>query len=213
MQVVSPVLSRSFVESGQALPRRFARAAHLMAVLAVPVAVAGAMTADRVVPVIPGFASYEGAGDALAILAPGAALIYLGTLVQGTLVSAHLQRQLLAIAAVGLVVNVVLNVALIPPFSYIGASVATTVTEGAILVMSLWVARRWAGLLWPIDRLLPLLLAAGVMALALVAGFALEPVLQLVVGLVAYVVALPLTRALTWSDLSGVIKRDAVIVE
>ena len=61
LTVLNPVLSRSFVAGREVLRRRFASIVHLVAIPALFVAVAGAMTAWRVLPALPGFAKFGGA--------------------------------------------------------------------------------------------------------------------------------------------------------
>lgn len=205
MAVLSPVISRSVVEGHEVLSRRWSRILHLVSLLAVPVAVAGAMCAWRLLPVVPGFGEYEGAGVALAILAPGAAVIFVAMVVQGVLVSSHLQGLLLRISAGGLVLNLAANAALIPPFSYVGAAIATTATEVFVLGWSLVQARRRLGLGWPTDRLGRTGVATGVLAAVLVPGYLLHPLAQLAIGLIAYATALIALKAVSWEDVRGLV--------
>jgi O-antigen/teichoic acid export membrane protein len=118
-----------------------------------PVAVLGPLTAWRLLPALPGFEAFDGAGVALAIMAPGAAVIIMGTVVQGALIAAHLQRLLLRISAVGLAINLGLIAVLIPWQSYVGAAVATTATEVLVVGISIVVAHRRLGLALPYGRM------------------------------------------------------------
>ncbi len=183
MSVLSPVLSRSVVEGAVVLRRRYARALELLLAVAVPIGVAGAFCAWRLLPRLPGFDEFEGAGVALSILAPAAALILLGTVVQGALISGHLQGLLLRIAAVGLAVNLALNAVLIPTASYVGAAVATTLTELVMLTLSMRAARARLGVAHATASTWRLLVAAIVLAVVLAIGMALDPWLQLGLGL------------------------------
>jgi O-antigen/teichoic acid export membrane protein len=199
MAVLSPVLSRSFVEGEGVLQRRYAQSVHLVSVIAIALAVGGAMTAWRFLDELPGFGDYAGAGIALAILAPAAALIFVGTIVQSVLVSGHLQRRLLVIAGSGVGVNAALTIGLVIPFSYVGAAVATLATEVFLLVFSLIEVRRRLRLRWPLARFARALVAGAALAAVLAVGYLLDPLLQLAVGLVA---AGPLAFA------AGAIRRD-----
>jgi O-antigen/teichoic acid export membrane protein len=165
----------------------------------------------RVLPTLPGFGRFHGGGVALSILAPTAGLILVGTVVQGLLVSAHEQRRLLVIAAIGFVLNLVLNVALIVPYSYVGAAVATTATEVGLVLVSLREARLRLGVRWPVARL-PAVVAATALLLAVTSlGFLVHPLAQLAIALAVYVPALLATRALGASDLRGVLRREATL--
>jgi O-antigen/teichoic acid export membrane protein len=205
MTILGPVMARSFVEGPDVLARRYRRAVHLITLVAFPLAVGGAMTAWRFVPTIPGFGEFDGAGRALSILAPSTALIFIGSLTSRLLLAAHLQGQLLRISAVGLVTVLVLNAALIPPFSYIGAAVATTVAELVVVGLGLRVARRELGISIDVAHARRALRGVAVMAVALVPGYLVHPWVQIGFAAICYVVALLPTGALRWSDIAGVI--------
>jgi O-antigen/teichoic acid export membrane protein len=179
MTVLAPVFSRSFVEGGDVLRRRFRHSAGLLSVPAVYLAVVGGATAWRVLPELPGFAEFEGGGVALSIMCPAAGLILLGTVLQGTLISGHLQGVLLRVSAIGLGVNIALNLILIPLFSYVGAAAATTATEALLIGLSQREARRRLDLSWDRRQLLGLALATGVACALLGLGFLLDPFIQL----------------------------------
>jgi O-antigen/teichoic acid export membrane protein len=116
-------------------------------------------------------------------------------------VAAHLQRTLVWISGCALLVNVAANFALIPSASYVGAAVATVLTEGLALVLSMEVLRRRCGLrrtprgLWRVAG------AVAVMGAALVPGYALAVPLQLCLGLMGLAVGVWATRPIRMNDL------------
>ena len=200
MSVLAPVFSRSVVEGGAALQRRYGRALELLAVPAVLVAVAGALCSWRLLPRLPGFGEFGGAGVALSIMSPAAALILLGTVVQGVLISGHLQGRLLRLAAAGLTVNLALNAVLIPSASYVGAAVATTLTEVVLLALSAREAHLRLGLRHWTPQTARVGRAGLVLAAVLAAGLAVDPWIQLGFGLAAYGGALALLGGLSAED-------------
>jgi O-antigen/teichoic acid export membrane protein len=206
ISVLQPVIARSAVEGIETLRRRYARALQLMTVAALGVAVIGGMTAARAVPAVPGFEEYGGAGDALAVLSIAAALAFLGTVVQATLIATHRQRQLVYAAGVALVLNVVLNAALIPRYSYMGAAWATVVTEIAVLLFSLWAAHTLR-LGWPLRDLGRAAAAGALAAGVLVLTYAFPPLVQVAAGIVAYTAAVVVTGAIARSDVALVLGR------
>jgi O-antigen/teichoic acid export membrane protein len=209
MTVLAPVFSRSFVEGGEGLRRRFRQSTHLLSVAAVYIAVVGGATVWRVLPELPGFAEYDGGGVALSIMCPAAALILLGTVVQGTLISGHLQGLLLRIAAIGLAVNVALNLILIPLFTYVGAAAATTATEAVLIGLSQREARRRLGLSWDRRRLLGLAAATAVTCAVLAPGFLIDPFLQLGLATVAFAAAVLALGVLRPHELGRLMRRAA----
>jgi len=206
--ILGPVLARSAVDSIAVLEHRSRVALHLMSLLAVPVAIGGALTAWRVVPALPGFARYEGAGVALALLAPAIAAIFLATLVQTVLVSGHEQRALVRVAAGALGLNLALNLALIAPFSFVGAAVATSLTEVAVLGGSVVVLRRRLGLRIGSPRLGRVAAAGAVLAVALVPGYLAPPLVQVALGIAAYGAAVLALGALSWVDVAALLTQD-----
>ena len=209
MSVLQPVLARSVQAAPGVLQRRYGQAVHLMALLGALVAVAGGMTAWRVLPALPGLEAFEGGGTALAIMSPAAGLILVATIVQATLLAARLERVVLRISLAGLAVNVGLIAVLIPPFSYVGAAVATTLTEVVLIVLSMLAVRRRLSLAWPSDRLPALLATAAVLGAVLVPGYLLQPFVQLAIGVVAFGVAALATGALRLGEVRLAVGRQA----
>lgn len=206
MSVLQPVIARSAVEGRVRLRRRYWRAIQLMAVAGIGIAVLGAMTGPRALPALPGFEDYDGAGRALAALAVAAALSFIGTVVQATLVATHRQRQLLYVAGAALLVNIALNVALIPPYSYMGAAWATVLTEAAVLAFSLWAAHPLhLGL--PLGGLGRVLAAGAILAAALAVTYGLPPLVQVAIGVIVYGAAALVTGAVARSELGLFLRR------
>ena len=201
MSVLAPVLARSFMEGAGVLQRRYGLAMHLVTVIAIGVSVGGAMTAWRVLPALPGFGAYDGGGVALSILSPAAGLILVGTIAQGVLIAGHRQQRLLRISAAGLALNLVLNLLLIPPYSYVGAAIATTVTEVLLVALSLREVRLRLSLHWPLARLWPVLGATAAMAAAITATYTIDPFAQVAIAVVVFAGALAVTGGLRPRDL------------
>jgi O-antigen/teichoic acid export membrane protein len=206
MAVLQPVIARSAVGDRSRLQRRYWRATQLMAVAGIGIAVLGVMTGPRALPALPGFEDYDGAGRALAVLSVAAALSFIGAVVQTTLIATHRQRQLLYVAGAALLVNIALNAALIPPYSYMGAAWATVITEVAVLVFSFWAA-------YPLHLGLPVrglgraLAAGAILAAVLAATYALPPLVQVAVGVLTYGVAVLVTGAVSRSELGLLVRR------
>lgn len=211
--VIGPVLSRSVVEGAAVVQRRFAVTIHLVSLLALPVGVLGAILGWRLLPIVPGFGEYERGAIVLSILAPAAGAVFLATIAQALLVSAHEQKVLLRIAAIGAVTNAVVNLALIPSFSLYGAAVATTATELAVLYLSFRILRQRVGATIAVDRVRTAVLAVAAAAVVAVAGYALPALLQAVLAGVAYLVAVLWLGAFRWSDLGGLQRSHGTTVE
>ena len=206
MSVLNPVLARSVLLGKAVLQHRYTSAMHLMSLAGMVVGVTGAMTAARTLPELPGFGNYRGAGTSLAILAPAATFIFIGTGLSGVLINAHQQRKLFWISGGALVINLVLNLVLIPPFSYRGAAVATTASELSVVVASLWSVNRTLGLRWPMHRFKQSMMCMAALAGALLPGYLLHPFAQLAIGGTFFLLALVPTGAFTFADLAPLLR-------
>ncbi len=209
--VLGPVFARSVVGSGDILQRRYRQAIHLIWLLALPIGLIGAMTAFRVLPMLPGFEHYRGAGRALAILAPAGALIIISTVLSSVLVSGGQQRRLLRTSLVVLVVSVAFDLALIPTLSYAGAAIATVITEAMTVSLSLWMIHRHLGLRWPISDVARTVPAILVTTGVLVVSYSTGPFEQVGLGLTAYVLCLVVTPALHVTDVPGLFQRPGPV--
>lgn len=131
--VLFPALSRYAVNDKDQFIRLCNDAMALLFGVAIPVAVWFCLSAKNVVLIFFG-EEYFDAYKVLQVL--GIALICLmpAALFNPAFAALHKQKMLMAIAAFSLVVNALVDLALIPHFSYLGAAIGTAVTEFAVFV-------------------------------------------------------------------------------
>jgi O-antigen/teichoic acid export membrane protein len=207
--VLQPVIAGSFAQTRDVLERRYERAMHAIGVAALPVAVIGGMTAWRVLPELPGFGRFEGAGIALSILAFAAAFSFVSTIVHLVLIAGHLQRALLVVAAISLVVNLPMVLILVPLLSYTGAAIAAAATGAVVTSLSIAVVRGRLGLALPIRRFTSAAGATIPLVGVLLIGYLLHPFVQLALGVVTYLVATFATGALRIRDFRNLLEARA----
>ena len=156
--------------------------------------------------------SFAPAASALPVLMGAFVSISFGYLVGNMVVILGLQRRFLAYAALGLVVNLLLNVILIPPYGFQAAAWVTLLTE--ITVMSLSMRRVLMQLdmrpVW--TRFGRVALAAALMAVVVAGARGAGAPLGVLAALagIAYIGLLFALRALTPSEVSGFLRRDPV---
>ena len=133
---------------------------------------------------------------ALAILAPSIALLFVNNAFIYTLTAMNRQLDFTRLSIATLAVNLVLNVALIPPFGYLGAATASTLTELALFAGGWWLLFRRGIRLRPLKTIgRPLLSAAAMAAVVyLIRGWPL--LLVAITGAAVYIAALFLLRAI-----------------
>lgn len=140
---VFPLLVRE--ESGaERRALQIARAADLLLVTSIGAAVATIVLAPDLVRLLGGPA-YDPAVVPLRILALSLPFSFVGMLLSWTLVARGLQHRLIPLAAVSVVLNLALNLALVPTYSY-KASAAITLAMEIVGVIALTAfVRRWVG--------------------------------------------------------------------
>lgn len=194
MTTLLPILSGAWPRDRERAMRIAWRSAEYLAAaslggLAVALAVAEPLT------VLLYGEDFAAAAPALPVLGGAFVFICFGYLTGNLILIAGLQRKLIAIGLVGLVVNVAGNVALVPPWGFMGAAWMTLATEAAVVSFSAVLLARAVGLGHPdLRRLARIFAAAGILALALVgldaAGLPLAPVLAVAaIGYPALVVS------------------------
>ncbi len=183
MNVVYPVLAVLHREAPERLLPALERFYRLLLLVGWPVSVGTVVLAGGLTNLMWG-SHYAGSAAALAILGAGIVLMFVNNTFIAGLNSIDRQLSFTWASVVSMVANVALNLALIPPLGYLGASCATVVTEAVLLAAAWWLLRKHlAGLAlhrlsWRIVLaglvmgavLLPFRGATGYAVLALVAG-------------------------------------------
>jgi O-antigen/teichoic acid export membrane protein len=118
------------------------------------------------------------------------------------------ELDLAKLLAAGLGANLLLNLALIPRFGPSGSAMATLVVAAGTLLGSSYLSERWVRLLEP-RRFASVAGATVVMVMAAWSALRwLNMWAAIGAGVVAYVGALLLLRALTWGELLVFLRRD-----
>lgn len=181
-----------------------ARSLKLSLVLLLPVAVTLAVLPGPILDLLFG-GGFEGAVTPLRILAPTVVVLGIVMLTSALIASRQAPRVLLGCFAIGLAVNLVANVIMIPAFGATGAASAMLATEIVLTVVLMRITVRLVGRFDLRATVGSALLAGAGMALVMVALAAILPV-ALLAGTVVYVGAFALAeRRLAPSDLELVL--------
>jgi O-antigen/teichoic acid export membrane protein len=171
------------------------RAMGLSVTVVLPFVVGGWLIAPSLMALIFG-ESYRGGAVALQLLLLSILLIA----IHGTTRNVFLARERLgaetAIVAIGVAVNIILNLILIPRSGITGAAVATVIGEAVILVLAAGTILGM-GLRPGLSRTMPPVVAGLAMAAAMsLIGLARPVVVLIAVGSVAYFVVLVIAQSL-----------------
>ncbi|MDD1761181.1 MAG: flippase, partial [Methanothrix sp.] len=137
--VIFPVMSRYFTSSPSFLKLLYAKYLKFMLILCLPLGIGTTLIADKIILFVFDVA-FAKSIIALQILIWTTVLTFAGAAFVKLLESTNRQRIITKISLICVVVNVLLNLLLIPKFSYVGSSIVTVVTEfvlvGSIIVLT-----------------------------------------------------------------------------
>jgi O-antigen/teichoic acid export membrane protein len=151
----APLLVAAYEHRGRPEVERLMREyTRVILLLGLPIVAFLVASSGILVPALAGARYYHEAARVTPIIGVGS-LLYVLALVSNTgLVIAKKTLPLAASAAIGLLANIVANVALIPPFGIIGAAISTPIGMGAYLLALQLAARRYARWEFPVLTLL-----------------------------------------------------------
>jgi O-antigen/teichoic acid export membrane protein len=121
---------------------QIARAADLLLVVSIAVAVGTVVLAPDLVRALGGEA-YAPSVVPLRILVLSLPFTFTGMILSWTLIARGLQHRLIPIVAAGLTLNLVLNLALVPTYSYKASAGVTLATEAVGALTLVFFVRRW----------------------------------------------------------------------
>ncbi|MBN1812160.1 MAG: flippase [Anaerolineae bacterium] len=138
-----PAMAHAYLESSLAV-RQYARAAvRYLAMLSLPLTVGMFMLASPIINLLYGLEEYSPSVLPLQILASMTVLRFLDTTMSMTLTAVDRQGWRAVCMVIAAVANVLLNLVLLPRYTYIGASIATVLTELILFVALSVLLRRY----------------------------------------------------------------------
>jgi O-antigen/teichoic acid export membrane protein len=138
---IYPNLSRTFLTDSENFRETTRRSYKYLVALALPIAVGTSMLANPIVRFIYGD-QYQGTEMVLAIIIWALATIFIREFTAGQLFSMNKQKSVLSANLTAAILNVILNITLIPYFSWIGASVAMVASAVVSMGMNLRTVKR-----------------------------------------------------------------------
>jgi O-antigen/teichoic acid export membrane protein len=130
---IFPVMSRFYISSQDSLRFTFEKYFEYMFIFGIPIGVGTTLLADRIILLIFG-EGFIPSIIALQILIWALVLIFLRTSFERLFESINKQIIVTAAFGCGAALNVILNLILIPKYSYIGAGIATLITDLTVFI-------------------------------------------------------------------------------
>ncbi|WP_083753942.1 flippase [Actinosynnema sp. ALI-1.44] len=189
-QVFSRTALSTINEGYASDPARFRRAVasgyRFLLLFATPVAVLGIPLAERLVTAVGSDEFAQGATPVLRLFFVACAISFLTSIISDAMVAAHQQRFLTTLSAVNLVVNIALNIILIPHFGAVGCGIALIVTELSGVVFTQIRLRKVGVDPLPMKYVMRLIPGLNLSLLAMLLTWSLPLVFPIVAGMIGY---------------------------
>jgi O-antigen/teichoic acid export membrane protein len=138
---IFPLMSQHFESSKKLLKLEYEKSVKYLFIVSTFIFIYGFIFADKIILIMygEGYSTSIAALQALIFVVP---IIFLTYLFGNILGAVNKQRIVTIVACANVLLNVGLNLILIPKFSYIGASIATVATEGlGFILMFMYISR------------------------------------------------------------------------
>lgn len=143
MNALFPLISGCFVSSKDTLRIIYEKAFKYLFILGLPIALGIILLADRIILLLYNEQFYPSI-IALQILSLDVLLIFLYVCSAFILISINKHSQMAVIACSAALLNIILNLFLIPSFSYIGSAIATIMAESSLLIAYMYLCSRYS---------------------------------------------------------------------
>ena len=203
-----PAMSAYFVSDKTMLRKTFERLLFYLAILAMPVAFGIFSLAEPLILKIYG-ATYVASVLPLQVAIFAVVFIFLNYPVGSLLNATDRQMANTAIMGVSMLINVILNVILIPRFSYLGAAISTVISHALLFIIGLIFARRVVAYnkKFIFTALFKIVISAGAMSAVIIY---LRPYIYWIflvpIGAIVYFALLFLLRGMEWRDVRNIFK-------
>jgi O-antigen/teichoic acid export membrane protein len=161
VNVLLPVMSRSFVADKTSYHRLYIHATRILAMSILPVVIFVAFFSKEIILFVYG-ATYLPSASALSVLIWALFLMFINAPVGNIIATSKTMHAFLPYAIGNTLLNILLNFLLIPKYSFLGASLTTALTECTGFVIQLYFANRVLGNTSDVLRIIAKLLAAGI---------------------------------------------------
>jgi O-antigen/teichoic acid export membrane protein len=185
---VFPLMSQYYISSKESLSLTFEKLLKTMILVAIPIGIGTVLIAKKVILMIYG-TQFLGGVLALQILIWSTVLIFARSPFERVLESSNRQLTVTKVFFIGAAFNVVMNIIVIPRYSYVGASIITVLTDAIVLGLLIVVTR---GMGLSISKntgtsLLKIIMASLIMGITLKYLLDLNIFLVIVIGAIIYI--------------------------
>ena len=131
---VFPIMSRYYDQQRSDFENLASNSIRVTIIIALPIGIFGTLLAEPVMDIIYGNQYHNGIIP-FQVLIWAIAIIIVRTNYKIILITANRQKDYMWLVIYASIINIVLNLILIPPFSLVGAAIATSISEATLLIM------------------------------------------------------------------------------
>ncbi|OGO21399.1 MAG: hypothetical protein A2144_00330 [Chloroflexi bacterium RBG_16_50_9] len=207
---VFPMMSRLFVSSTNSLRLTYEKMLNYLFIVGLPLALGTMLLSGRIILLFYGEQFIESIA-ALQIVSWNIVVFFLYFPLGMLLVSINKQNQMAITGGICALLNIVLNLILIPPLSYIGAGIATLATQVILFGFYFYFAAKQSYRLQLHKIAAKPIIASAVMAVFLYFNSQLNLAVLIIVGIVIYFTVFLLIKGFTredWQLLGSIIRRQ-----
>lgn len=204
--LVMPIMSRYIFHERKKFELVADKTFKVFLVITVPLFIGTVFLAGGIIRLIGG-AGFIDSVPVLRLLAAAMVFIFFGNFFINVIIAGNLQRKLMGILLFCAIFNVSLNLILIPRFSYIGAAITSSLTEGIVVLLSCFIA--WKNLRYfpSMAKIFPILVSGTGMALVFFYFKSLNFFLLAAAGVFAYALLLWIFRVVSFEEMESLISK------
>jgi O-antigen/teichoic acid export membrane protein len=198
---IFPLMSQHFESSKKLLKLEYEKSVKYLFIVSTFIFIYGFIFADKIILIMygEGYSTSIAALQALIFVVP---IIFLTYLFGNILGAVNKQRIVTIVACANVLLNVGLNLILIPKFSYIGASIATVATEGlGFILMFMYISRYFFKISITQNILKTVLVSILVLITVYFMKLNLNWLLAAVIGFFMYILLLYIMKIVTKEDI------------
>lgn len=195
-----PVMSKQYLSEKHRLKDTYLRSVKYIVTLMLPIVIGIYLLSEDIINLLYG-SSFSGSIVALQILVGTIIFNSLNSIQTSLLTSTN--RQKLTTLAIGAccILNIILNLVLIPDYSYIGASFATLISVIALFLIEFFFVYETLSIHYLNKDLIKPVMASGVMGLILIKLPEINIFVLIIAGIITYTVSIFIFRVFSKSDL------------
>jgi len=199
---IFPVMSNFHENAKESLKLASNRSIKYMLIISIPISIGTTMLADKIIILIYGTA-YLTSILALQILVWTLIFMFVNGICGNLLGAINKQTVMTKITAMAAVLNIGLNLVLIPAFSFIGAAIATVITEFAILPILIYILQKTDYLDSSLLKGMPSIVLSNIIMIIVIYYLRdLNLFVVIIVSAIIYFASLYVTRTLDEQDIS-----------